>query len=150
MINIVLYQPQIPPNTGNIARLCVCNDFCLHLIHPLGFSLDEKQLKRAGLDYWEHLHIVEHANWEAFENSIPHTDSLYFFSSKHTKDYWEPVYKSDPYLVFGSETHGLPDSLHKKYPEQFFTIPMYGKHKRCLNLSNSVSIVAYEVVRQEK
>ena len=150
MINVVLYQPEIPPNTGNIARLCVCNDFLLHLIHPLGFSLEKKQLLRAGLDYWPFLKVFEYKNWPDFWDKLTDEDRerVYFFSSRSKRKYWEPEYTENCYLVFGSETKGLPQELFKTWPGKFVTIPMLGKNQRCLNLSNAVSIASYEVLRQ--
>jgi tRNA (cytidine/uridine-2'-O-)-methyltransferase len=150
MINIVLYQPEIPPNTGNIARLCVCNDFSLHIIHPIGFSLANKELKRAGLDYWERLNLYEHNSWDDFYSGLSGESrkNLYFFSSRGSRKYWEIQYSGTPYLVFGSETNGLPVEFHEKFKQQFVTIPMFGKNDRCLNVSNSVAIAAYEVLRQ--
>ncbi|MBF0432907.1 MAG: tRNA (cytidine(34)-2'-O)-methyltransferase [Fibrobacteria bacterium] len=148
MLNIVLFQPEIPQNTGTIARLCVCNDLYLHLIHPIGFSLAQKQLLRAGMDYWEQVKLYEHRSWEYFLDSVPDKDLLFFLSSKSSKNYWEARFPKNAYLVFGSETHGLPQSLHQEYGDKFYTLPMYGNYQRCLNLSNSVSIAAYEALRQ--
>lgn len=148
MIHIVLFQPEIAPNTGNISRLCACNDFHLHLIHPLGFSLSESHLKRAGLDYWKNLSFTEHSSWNSFEDSLPSQANLYFFSAHGDKPYWSIQYPLETYLVFGSETQGLPQELHQKYTDKLLTIPMMGMGARCLNLSNSASIAAYEVLRQ--
>jgi tRNA (cytidine/uridine-2'-O-)-methyltransferase len=161
MIHIVLFQPEIAPNTGNISRLCACNDFHLHLIHPLGFSLSESHVKRAGLDYWDSLQLTEHDSWEKFETyaaskstdserSHSEMDNLFFFSSHGTKPYWDVQYPLETYLVFGSETRGLPQEIHEKYAQNLLQIPMVGKGARCLNLSNSASIAGYEALRQRE
>ncbi len=148
--NIVLFQPEIPPNTGNIARFCVCNNFRLHLIHPLGFAITEKQLKRAGMDYWEHLDLEEHSSWSSFEEKYGEAiqNKAYFFSAKSSQSYWQVEYPKEPFLIFGSETRGLPGTLWEKYQERFLTLPMYGDNSRCLNLSSSACIAGYEVLRQ--
>ncbi len=149
MIHIVLYQPEIPQNTGNIARLCVCNDFCLHLIHPLGFQISDKKMLRAGLDYWPYLQLKEHSSWETFEKTAQEgAFALYFFSKNGEKSFWEAQFTQDVYLIFGSETRGLPSQFRVSYESRFFTIPMKGIHRRCLNLSNAVTAAAYEALRQ--
>ncbi len=148
-INVVLFQPEIPPNTGNIARLCVCNDLKLHLIHPLGFSLDKKQVKRAGLDYWEHLELEEYANWSAFLQK--HKSSpLFFFSSKAQKSLWEVTFPPECYLIFGSETKGFSREITEDFKDCLVTLPMEGKNARCLNLSTSAGIGVYEALRQHR
>ncbi len=152
MIHIVLFEPEIPQNTANIGRLCVCNDFCLHLIEPLGFRLDEKKVKRAGLDYWQHLNLIKHKHWSSFLEMIEQEnklDNLFFFSAKGEKSYWQQLYTEDVYLLFGSERKGLPQEIHYRFKENFLNIPMQGKNSRCLNLSSSVSIASYEVLRQK-
>ncbi len=145
MPRIVLFNPEIPPNTGNIARLCVATDCELHLIKPLGFSLSDKNLKRAGLDYWEHLKVYVHNSFDDFLSTIK--GELYFFSSKGMKYYTQIDYKEDDYLIFGSETSGFPPIIFENFKEKIYTIPMFGK-VRCLNLANSVSIVLYEALRR--
>ena len=149
-LHIVLVEPEIPPNTGNIARLCACNDWSLHLVKPLGFSLEEKQLKRAGLDYWDVLKLTVHENWGEFEEKEkPDLDQCsYFLSAKAKKSFWEAPPKSKMYLVFGSETKGLPPEFHQQYFNRFFQIPMLNPRGRCLNLSTSVGIAAYEMFRK--
>jgi tRNA (cytidine/uridine-2'-O-)-methyltransferase len=145
-MHIVLVHPQIPPNTGNVARLCVATGLKLHLIHPLGFSVDEPSVRRAGLDYWEHLHWEEHASWEEFEKKNTQA-RMHFFSKKVERPYTQAKFQKDDFLIFGSETKGLSEEILKKYPDQVWTIPMWGP-TRSLNLSTSVGIVAYEALRQ--
>ncbi|MCE9624546.1 MAG: tRNA (uridine(34)/cytosine(34)/5-carboxymethylaminomethyluridine(34)-2'-O)-methyltransferase TrmL [Deltaproteobacteria bacterium] len=145
-MNIVLHQPQIPPNTGNIARLCVATKTRLHLIRPLGFATDDATLRRAGLDYWQYLEIFYHENWEDFLKS--HAESrLFFFSKKAKASYTSVEYREGDCLVFGSETQGLPESMLQRYADRLYGIPMWGE-TRSLNLSTSVGIVLYEALRQ--
>lgn len=146
MLHIVLYQPQIPPNTGNIARLCVATGATLHLIKPLGFSLDDSTLKRAGLDYWQHLSWKVYENWDHFLLQQP-TARLHFFSKKAKTPYTKKAYQKEDYLVFGSETQGLPEAMMRQYEKDLATIPMWGP-TRSLNLATSVGIVCYEALRQ--
>ena len=146
-MNIVLYQPLIPQNTGTIGRLCVCNDFILHLIHPLGFELSESRIKRAGIDYWQYVNLKEHKSWEDFlSNECP--ESLIFLSTKGEKAYFNYTFKKNDYMVFGNESYGLSKSIYKEYKDSLYNIPMFGKHARSHNLANSVSIVSYEALRQ--
>lgn len=145
--NIVLVQPQIPQNTGNISRLCAATNSVLHLIEPLGFALTDKYLKRAGLDYWEYLEVHRHKNLDIFLENHDNAKFV-FLSSKVEKVYWEHKYQENSYLIFGSETSGVPAEVMKRYCDKFFTIPQYNEKVRCLNLSNSVSIVLYEALRQ--
>ncbi len=143
----MLVTPQIPPNTGNIVRLCAATGSILHLLKPLGFSIDDRYLKRAGLDYWEHVEIKTHENIDSFlQEADP--NKFVFLSSKVEKKYWDHKFQDGDYLIFGSETTGIPQYVSEKYPEKFYTIPQYNDHVRCLNLSNSVSIVLYEAIRQ--
>jgi tRNA (cytidine/uridine-2'-O-)-methyltransferase len=145
--NIVLVEPVIPQNTGSIARLCACTGAALHLIEPLGFSVDEKAVKRAGLDYWPHVEIHSYENWDAFaEKQQP--ENLTFYSKFAKRSYAENRYGQNSYLVFGSETKGLPPFLWERYPEQFFTIPMRTHLVRSLNLAQSAAVVLYEALRQ--
>lgn len=145
-MKIVLYQPQIPQNTGNIVRTCAVTDSELLLVRPLGFSTSERQLKRAGLDYWEGVNVTFTDNLleylEALEGS-----QFYFFSSHGTKFYNEIEYQPTDHLIFGAETHGLADIFWEKWPERFYKIPMR-QGARCLNLSNAVSIVLYKGLEQ--
>ena len=146
--HIVLFQPVIPQNTGSVARLCACTGSVLHLIHPLGFQTDQKAVRRAGLDYWPHVDIREHLNWEAFlEAEKP--SNLNFFSKFAGPTYTEAKLTPPSYLVFGSETTGLPDAIWEKNTEKFFQIPMRRNLVRSLNLAQAVAIVQYEGLRQE-
>ncbi|AGB40363.1 rRNA methylase, putative, group 2 [Halobacteroides halobius DSM 5150] len=145
-MNIVLYQPEIPPNTGNIARTCACTGASLHLIRPLGFSTDEKAVRRAGLDYWDKLDIHYYDSLkELFEKYPEH--NFYFSTNFADNHHTEVSYQVDDFLVFGKETAGLPDYILEEYPQQCIRIPMRD-NIRSLNLSNSVSIVLYEALRQ--
>ncbi|SJZ32420.1 tRNA (uridine(34)/cytosine(34)/5-carboxymethylaminomethyluridine(34)-2'-O)-methyltransferase TrmL [Selenihalanaerobacter shriftii] len=145
-MNIVLYQPEIPPNTGNIARTCACTGASLHLIRPLGFSTDEKSLRRAGLDYWDMLDVHYYDSFEELEEKYP--DHNFYFATKFaTKFHTEIKYKEDDFLVFGKETAGLPDVITEHYSENCIRIPMIGD-ARSLNLANSVCVVLYESLRQ--
>ena len=147
--NIVLVAPEIPQNTGTIGRLAVAADATLHLIEPLGFSLDDKYVKRAGMDYWQHLDLRIYRNWEEFlEKNAP--ERLFFFSTKGEKRYWDTAYQEHDYLVFGRESAGLPVEFYETYADKLRTIPMPGKFNRSLNLANSVSIVFYEALRQNE
>ena len=149
-LNIVLVEPEIPQNTGNIARTCAALGAKLHLVYPLGFSISEKQVKRAGLDYWDKLEIEEHINLESFLDKYkPEENSMYFVTTKGKNVYSDVNYKKneDIFLLFGKETKGLPESLLTKYLDKTVRIPMR-QDLRSLNLSNSVAILAYEVFRQ--
>ncbi|MDN5351193.1 MAG: tRNA (cytidine/uridine-2-O-)-methyltransferase [Clostridiales bacterium] len=149
-INIVLYQPEIPPNTGNIARTCAVTGSKLHLIKPLGFSIDDKHVKRAGLDYWDHLDLEVHESEEAFFEKYG-GERLYFSTTKAVKSYDAVDFKDGCFIVFGRETAGLPAYIHERYSEQRFRIPMKDDPDlRSLNLSNSVAIVLYEALRQNR
>jgi len=145
-LNVALIEPRIPPNTGNIARLCAAADTPLHLIGPLGFSLDEKEVKRAGLDYWDKTDLWVHENWFAFRDAISRTRCLYF-SANAAQDYRDAPFKPNSVLVFGNETDGLPARILEKHPEQCYRIPMPGD-VRSLNLANAVSVVLYEGLRK--
>jgi len=145
-LHVALIEPQIPPNTGNIARLCAATDTSLHLIEPFGFSLDAAELKRAGLDYWEAVDIWVHPNWRAFREAMDRDRCLYF-SAKATRSHWEAPYRPNTCLVFGNETQGMPERILEKHPEQCFRIPMPGP-VRSLNLATAVGIALYEAIRQ--
>ncbi|MCB1208267.1 MAG: tRNA (cytidine(34)-2'-O)-methyltransferase [Verrucomicrobiales bacterium] len=147
MINVVLYQPEIPHNTGAIGRLCLGAGARLHLIEPLGFSLDDRHLKRAGLDYWKEVDVCRWSSWEAFLAKLPGDAKLLFLTSKARQAHWHaPLGGDDVWLVFGPETRGLPESLLAASPQQCLTIPMQGT--RSLNLATAVAIVLFESVRQ--
>jgi len=144
--DIVLLEPEIPQNTGNIARTCAAVGSTLHLIEPLGFSLEDKYLKRAGLDYWSLMDVQIHKSFDAFFETQPSTH-LYFFSKKATMAYYEARFDGRCALVFGKETWGLPDAILHQFPNACFRIPMQGQ-ARSLNLSNSVAVAIYEAFRQ--
>ena len=141
-LNIVLVEPEIPPNTGNVARLCAATKSRLHLVHPLGFKTDDRHLKRAGLDYWRHVEIIHHENIEAFLKEIEKEENLYLFSTRGKYPYTEANFKDGGYLVFGKETEGLPIWFLRQFFDSSFFIPMWGK-TRSINLSTAVGIVAY-------
>jgi tRNA (cytidine/uridine-2'-O-)-methyltransferase len=146
-LNIVLHRPEIPQNTGSIGRLCVNLGATLHLIKPLGFSLDEKQVKRAGLDYWEHLDLHVHDDWDAFlEAESP--QNFIFASTKGKRNYFDWTFTNGAFIVFGSESSGLPKDFYERYADSLYCIPMPGKGFRSLNLSNSAAVIAYDVYRQ--
>ncbi|MDP4144398.1 MAG: tRNA (uridine(34)/cytosine(34)/5-carboxymethylaminomethyluridine(34)-2'-O)-methyltransferase TrmL [Bacillota bacterium] len=146
-LNIVLFQPEIPQNTGNIARTCVLTNAKLHLIKPLGFSLDEKHLKRAGLDYWPYLDLNLYDSFEELREK--YKDSTFYFSTTHgDNNYSEVKFKQGDFVVFGRESSGLPDSIKNSDPERCIRVPMIKTSARSLNLSNTVAIVAYEAIRQ--
>ena len=145
-INVVLYSPEIPQNTGNISRTCAVTGAALHIIKPIGFEISDRTLKRAGLDYWDKLDVTYYENYEDFKAKNPHAD-LWFFSSKAGVVYSEVEYPDGVYLVFGSETKGLPEELIVENIERSVRIPMLPT-LRCLNLSNAVAIAVYEALRQ--
>ena len=147
MLNIVLVHPQIPPNTGNIGRLCVNLGARLHLIEPLGFDLSEKALRRAGLDYWKDLDLKLWPSLEAFLSEHPVDEGFHLATTKTDRIYWDDRYRRGDWLLFGSEKAGLPAELLERHGERCVTIPMTDKG-RSLNLSVSVGIVAYEALRQ--
>ncbi len=146
---IVLFNPLIPGNTGTVGRTCVGLDLELCLIKPLGFDLSEKEVRRAGLDYWKFVKIKIFENWEDFlQKENPPAQSLFFLSKFAKQVYYEAPYHKDCYLVFGSEVKGLPQEIHDRYPENFYTLPMYSEHIRSLNLANVATAVAYEALRK--
>jgi tRNA (cytidine/uridine-2'-O-)-methyltransferase len=150
--HVVLVYPEIHWNTGNAGRTCLAAGATLHLIKPLGFSLDEREVKRAGLDYWEHVDLRVWQNWETFEGELPALGEPFFFSTKATRLFWDaPLGQlENVVLVFGRETGGLPDELHERHRDRFVTIPMVSPHVRSLNLSTSVAVALYEVLRQRR
>lgn len=149
-IHVVLVNPEIHWNTGNAGRTCLAVGARLHLIEPLGFSLDDKQVKRAGLDYWEHVDLRLWPTWQAFEQQLPSLGEAFFFSTKAKQWFWDaPLGKpNDVVLIFGRETGGLPSELHERYRDRFVTMPIASPLVRSLNLSTSVGIAVYEVLRQ--
>ena len=149
-INIVMVEPEIPQNTGNIARTCAAIGAKLHLVHPLGFDISEKSVRRAGLDYWDKVEIEEHKSFEDFlQKYKPEENNMFFSTTKGKHVYSEPKYNEmeEVFLLFGKETKGLPEDILQKYIDKTIRIPMR-KTLRSLNLSNSVAIVAFEVLRQ--
>lgn len=143
--NIVLYEPEIPQNTGNIARTCVLTDCKLHLIKPLGFELDEKHLKRAGLDYWKYLDLEVHESYQDFMNK--YGNERMFLSTTHGNTYYTDVqFQEGDFIMFGRETSGVPEEVHKRINN--IKVPMIKSSTRSLNLSNTVAIIAYEGLRQ--
>ena len=145
-MNIVLHQPEIPHNTGAIGRTCLITGAKLHLIRPYGFHLDEKSLKRSGLDYWPKLGVLEYSNFDEFLEK--NADIRFFLAETGgSMTYADAVYKENDYIIFGSETRGLPPCILDKYPERIISIPMKGD-ERSLNLSVSVGIILYEALRQ--
>ena len=145
-LNIVLVEPEIPPNTGNVARLCAATGATLHLVKPLGFSIDDKQLKRAGLDYWHLLDIFVYENFEDFEEKNPN-GPRYLATTKGGQAYTDINYEPGGYLLFGKETKGLAPEILARYSDTNFRLPMRAE-ARSLNLSNSVAVVVYEALRQ--
>jgi tRNA (cytidine/uridine-2'-O-)-methyltransferase len=146
--NVVLVEPEIPPNTGSIARMCGATDTILHLIKPLGFSTDDKQLKRAGLDYWQYVKIIY---WDSFDDFLTAQDEnkLYFLSKKVGCSYTEIQFKQGDYLIFGKETKGLSEEIIHLYRDRCCTIPMSNPNIRSLNLATAAGIVLYEAIRQQ-
>lgn len=148
-MNIVLVEPEIPPNTGNVARLCAATRTTLHLVEPLGFALDDKQLKRAGMDYWAQVEWHRWPDWKTLMASIPSTAKIWLIESNGPKHYAEVQFGPDDYLIFGRETAGLPTALLEAHRETWLRIPMFQKAARSLNLSNCAALVLYEALRQQ-
>jgi len=151
-IHVVLVHPEIHWNTGNAGRTCLATGAALHLIEPLGFSLDERQVKRAGLDYWEHVDLRVWPNWPAFEAGLPSLGQPYFFSTKATRPLWDAPLGAHGgvVLIFGRETAGLPADIHERFHDRMVGMPIVSPDVRSLNLSTSVGIAAYEVLRQRR
>lgn len=148
MFNVVLVAPEIPPNTGNIGRLCLATDAHLHLIKPLGFSIDDRTLRRAGLDYWQHVKVSLWEDWEDFcRRGRPPEARCFLLTTKTDRPYYEASFCDGDFLVFGRETKGLPESLLAEHADSLLTIPMQPA-ARSLNLANAVAIVLFEAVRQ--
>jgi tRNA (cytidine/uridine-2'-O-)-methyltransferase len=148
-MNVVLVEPEIPPNTGNVARLCAATKTRLHLIEPLGFALDDRSLKRAGMDYWHHLEWKCWPSWTEFEKRLSDMARLWFIESGGPRRYTDVTYALGDYLVFGRETAGLPKGLLQTRADRWLRIPMFNKESRSLNLSNCAAIVLYEALRQQ-
>jgi tRNA (cytidine/uridine-2'-O-)-methyltransferase len=148
LFNVVLVEPEIPPNTGNIGRLCLATGSTLHLVKPLGFSIDDRELRRAGLDYWKE---VDLELWDSFEQLVRTRNAsarFFFLTTKSSRAYYDVNFRAGDFLVFGRETKGLPESLLAAHPEELLTIPMRGT--RSLNLATAVGIVLFEAVRQQR
>ena len=149
IMRVVLVEPEIPPNTGNVARLCAATNSELHLIEPFGFRLDDKELKRAGMDYWQHVKWARWKSWTAFREALPANARLWFVESNGPRHYGEARFEAEDYLVFGRETAGLPKSLLDENRERWLRIPMFNADSRSLNLSNCVALVLFEGLRQQ-
>jgi tRNA (cytidine/uridine-2'-O-)-methyltransferase len=148
MFNVVLVEPEIPPNTGNVGRLCLGAGARLHLVKPLGFSIDDKTLKRAGLDYWADVKLTVWDSWEQLRAAQSAEARFFYLTTKAKRAYWDAEFQRDDFLVFGRETKGLPEPLLAANPDYCLTIPMQPGSTRSLNLATSVGIVLYEGIRQ--
>ena len=159
MLHVALWEPEIPPNTGNIARLCAATASRLHLIGKLGFTIDDKQLKRAGLDYWPHVDLHRHGTFEEFEMAMDSVDSpgtvvpglrgrLWVVDNPAPRHYTDAKFQDGDCLLFGKESTGLPETIRAEFADRLISIPMFTPHVRSLNLSTSVGIVVYEALRQ--
>jgi tRNA (cytidine/uridine-2'-O-)-methyltransferase len=146
-LNIVLVEPEIPPNTGNVARLCAAINADLHLVGTLGFKLTDRYLRRAGLDYWDHVSLKRHSSVDGFFSAVP-SDRIFLFSKKGSRCFTDVEYRKSDYLVFGSETRGLSENLLSQFSERVVTIPIFNENVRSLNLSSCVATAAYEALRQ--
>lgn len=150
MFNIVLVNPEIPFNTGNIGRSCVATGTMLHLVGKLGFKIESKEIRRSGLDYWPNLNYRRYADWEEFlAVNQPQEKNLFFLSTKGTTSYWDAHFADNSYLVFGAESCGLPKDFYTRYKNRLYTIPMTGP-VRSLNLSSSAAVVLFEALRQNR
>ena len=146
MLNIVLYQPEIPQNTGNIGRTCVLTGSRLHLIKPLGFEISDKQIRRTGLDYWQELDLEIHESWADFTQKYPRA-TLYAITTKGDRFYHEVPYQDGDFILFGQESRGLPETIREELKATLIRVPMIETSTRSLNLSNTVAIVAYEAMK---
>jgi tRNA (cytidine/uridine-2'-O-)-methyltransferase len=149
MMHVVLIEPEIPWNTGNIGRTCLAAGVRLHLVGRLGFHLDSPELKRAGLDYWGKVDWVHHVTWEDFLKTLQDLSQLYFLSTRGQRSLWDMKVQDHSYFIFGKETAGFPKYFYERYQDQLFKIPQYSDAIRSLNLSTSVGIVIYEALRQQ-
>ena len=148
-MHVVLVEPEIPPNTGNVARLCAATRSRLHLVEPFGFKLDDAQLKRAGMDYWQQVQWQRWPSWSAFSGGLPAGARLWFIESGGPQLYSEAAFAAEDYLVFGRETAGLPKALLEANRQRWLRIPMFNTQARSLNLSNCVALVLFEALRQQ-
>jgi len=147
-LNIVLFAPEIPQNTGNIGRMCVNSNSRLHLIKPLGFSLHEKQIKRAGLDYWQHLDMAVYEDWPTFLDQVSPAERMFMISRFGKQSIYSVSYQKGDFLIFGNEGNGLPEDFYERYEDILFKIPMLSDNARSLNLANAAAITAFEALRQ--
>jgi tRNA (cytidine/uridine-2'-O-)-methyltransferase len=147
MLHVVLIEPEIPPNTGNVGRLCLATGTHLHLVKPLGFSLDDRALRRAGLDYWHDVQVTVWDSFEALRGAQPHGTRFFFLTTKVTRVFWDAEFRDGDFLIFGRETKGLPDGLLAQNADRCLTIPMTDK-TRSLNLATAVGIALFEALRQ--
>jgi tRNA (cytidine/uridine-2'-O-)-methyltransferase len=148
-LHVVLVHPEIHWNTGNAGRSCLAAGATLHLIEPLGFSLDEREVRRAGLDYWEHVDLRTWPSWETFERELPNLGEAVLFSTKSQRMYWDaPLSAENIVLIFGRETGGLAPEIHERYGDRMYAMPIHSPHVRSLNLSTTVGIALYEAIRQ--
>ncbi len=150
MINVALFEPEIPPNTGNIGRLCAATESALHIVGQPAFQMDDRAVRRAGLDYWPHVNLTRHDNLEDLKASLASGSRLICLTTKATRSYTDWQYEPDDCLLFGPETRGLPAEILQAHEASCLTIPMSSPHVRSLNLANAVSIVLYEAIRQLK
>lgn len=149
-LHVALVEPEIPWNTGNAGRTCLATGAQLHLIRPLGFSLDDRRTRRAGLDYWPHVKPVVWPSWTAFETALPELGQPFFFSVEGERDLWSVAYPKPTVLIFGSETRGLPQAVRERHAASLIALPMRSSPVRSLNLSTSVAVAVYEVWRQRR
>jgi tRNA (cytidine/uridine-2'-O-)-methyltransferase len=148
-LHIVLYNPEIPQNTGNVGRLCAFTDARLHLIEPMGFSLEDRYLRRSGMDYWQHLDVRRHPSWQAFKEDAERPSRIWLFTTHAEQSYWDVRFSPGDALLFGNEGHGCPQSLHDELWDNRITLPRFCQSPlRSLNLATSVGIAAYEALRQ--
>ncbi len=150
MLHVILFQPEIPQNTGNIGRMCAVTRSRLHLIHPLGYKITDRNLKRAGMDYWRSLEVQEHADWAAFRASPLAPARLWLFTTKAERTFWDVRFQDGDGLVFGNEGAGAPDWLHEELRDARVTIPHANPALRSLNLSTAAGIACYEALRQNR
>jgi tRNA (cytidine/uridine-2'-O-)-methyltransferase len=148
MLHVVLFQPEIAPNTGNIGRMCAVTRSRLHLIHPLGYEINDRNLRRAGMDYWKALDVHEHRDWEAFRGSPHAPRRLWLFTTKSEREFWDVRFQDEDGLVFGNESSGAPDWMHAELGEWRVTIPRANDALRSLNLSTAAGVACFEAVRQ--
>jgi len=148
MLHVVLFQPDIPQNTGNVGRMCAVTQTRLHLIHPLGFEISDKYLRRSGMDYWKQLDVVEHADWQGFLASPQRPSRIWLFTTRAETSYWDATFEDGDGLMFGKETAGCPDWLHEWAGDRRLKVPQPNPDVRSLNLATCAGIAVYEAMRQ--